>query len=53
MVVTLSTIINAAVPDIQLYDRVVSNNLEQIYDNNKDAVTQNSKHVYGEHQQNH
>ena len=40
-------IINTAVDEIKLYNRVVSH----IYENNKDSVTKNNQPVNGEHQQ--
>ena len=52
MAVILYVIINSVVLGIQLYDRVVSNNLELIYENNKDSVDKNSKPVYEEYKQN-
>ena len=44
--------LNAAVPDIQLFDQSCQTIiLELIYDNNKDSVIQNIKPVHGENPQ--
>ena len=51
-ILELPRIINTAVDEIQLYDRVMSATiLELIYENNKDSVRQNNPPVNGEHQQ--
>ena len=47
----LLRIINTAVDEIQLYDRVRATILQLIYENNKDSVTQNNQTVNGKHHQ--
>ena len=47
MAAIVPRIINTAVDEIKLYNRVVSH----IYENNKDSVTKNNQPVNGEHQQ--
>ena len=50
MAAIVPRIINTAVDEIKLYNRVVTI-LELIYENNKDSVTKNNQPVNGEHQQ--
>ena len=50
MAAILPRIINTAVDEIQLYDKLSATILELIYENNKDSVTQNNQSVNGEHQ---